>query len=116
VGLEPRTVAAKGAPLRALIAHERVERVGTAGEVLAARDAARIWHHGDLRAASVSAAMELLEESGETALSLRSRAPCRGIPTAPYRHYDDREALVSAIASLPNGWSRHTPPRQPRSS
>jgi len=59
------------------------------------------YHHGDLRAACVSAAMELLEESGETALSLRAVARRAGVsPAAPYRHYADREALVSAIAAL----------------
>src|SRR6267154_4668244 len=59
------------------------------------------YHHGDLRAACVSAAMELLEESGETALSLRAVARRAGVsPAAPYRHYADREALVSAVAAV----------------
>jgi AcrR family transcriptional regulator len=59
------------------------------------------YHHGDLRAALVLAAMELLEESGETALSLRAVARRAGVsPAAPYRHYADREALVSAVAAL----------------
>ncbi len=59
------------------------------------------YHHGDLRAACVRAAMELLEEGGETALSLRAVARRAGVsPTAPYRHYADREALVSAVAAV----------------
>ncbi len=59
------------------------------------------YHHGDLRAACVSAAMELLEEGGETALSLRAVSRRAGVsPAAPYRHYADREALVSAVATL----------------
>ena len=59
------------------------------------------YHHGDLSAALVRAAMELLEESGETALSLRAVARCAGVsPAAPYRHYADREALVSAVATV----------------
>jgi AcrR family transcriptional regulator len=59
------------------------------------------YHHGDLRAALVRAAMELLEESGESALSLRAVARCAGVsPAAPYRHYADREALVSAVAAV----------------
>lgn len=59
------------------------------------------YHHGDLPTACVSAAMELLEESGENALSLRAVARRAGVsPTAPYRHYADREALVSAVAAL----------------
>jgi AcrR family transcriptional regulator len=59
------------------------------------------YHHGNLRPALVRAAMELLEESGETALSLRAVARRAGVsPAAPYRHYADREALVSAIAAV----------------
>ena len=59
------------------------------------------YHHGDLRAACLSAAMELLDESGETELSLRAVARRAGVsPAAPYRHYTDREALVSAVAAL----------------
>jgi AcrR family transcriptional regulator len=45
--------------------------------------------------------MELLEESGETALSLRAVARRAGVsPAAPYRHYADREALVSTVAAV----------------
>ncbi|MDX6608587.1 MAG: hypothetical protein QOF85_512 [Solirubrobacterales bacterium] len=59
------------------------------------------YHHGDLRAACLSAALELLEEEGEAALSLRAVARRAGVsPAAPYRHYEDREALVSAVAAV----------------
>jgi AcrR family transcriptional regulator len=59
------------------------------------------YHHGDLRAACVRAGMELLEESGQTALSLRAVARRAGVsPAAPYRHYADREALVAAVAAV----------------
>jgi AcrR family transcriptional regulator len=59
------------------------------------------YHHGDLRAALVRAAIDLLEESGETELSLRAVARRAGVsPAAPYRHYADREALVSAVAAV----------------
>jgi AcrR family transcriptional regulator len=59
------------------------------------------YHHGDLHAALVRAAMELLEESGETELSLRAVARRAGVSAAaPYRHYADREALVSAVAAV----------------
>jgi AcrR family transcriptional regulator len=59
------------------------------------------YHHGDLRTALLGAAMELLEESGETAISLRAVARRAGVsPAAPYRHYADREALDSAIAAV----------------
>ncbi len=59
------------------------------------------YHHGNLRAALVRAAIELLEESGESALSLRAVARRAGVsPAAPYRHYADREALLSAVAAV----------------
>jgi AcrR family transcriptional regulator len=59
------------------------------------------YHHGDLRAALVRAALELLDESGENDLSLRAVARRAGVsPAAPYRHYADREALVSAVAAV----------------
>src|SRR5258708_39148983 len=59
------------------------------------------YHHGNLRMECVRAAMELLEESGETGLSLRAVARRVGVsPAAPYRHYADREALVSAVAAV----------------
>ncbi|MCD0448872.1 TetR/AcrR family transcriptional regulator [Actinocorallia sp. API 0066] len=58
------------------------------------------YHHGDLRAACLRAARELLEEDGSAALSLRAVARRAGVsPTAPYRHYADRDALVSAVAA-----------------
>jgi AcrR family transcriptional regulator len=59
------------------------------------------YHHGDLRAACLHAAMELLEENGATALSLRAVARRAGVsPGAPYRHYVDRDALISAVAAV----------------
>ena len=60
------------------------------------------YHHGDLRAACVRAAIELLEEDGNAAgLSLRAVARRAGVsPGAPYRHYADRDALVSAVAAV----------------
>ncbi|WP_042421024.1 TetR/AcrR family transcriptional regulator [Streptacidiphilus anmyonensis] len=58
------------------------------------------YHHGDLRAACLRAARELLEEDGSAGLSLRAVARRAGVSaTAPYRHYPDREALLSAVAA-----------------
>lgn len=55
------------------------------------------YHHGDLRAALIAAAIEGLE-AGEP-FSLRAVARRAGVsPTAPYRHFADREALDSAVA------------------
>lgn len=56
------------------------------------------YHHGDLRAALITSAMQMLEE-GE-AFSLRAVARRAGVSaTAPYRHFADRDALESALAA-----------------
>ncbi|MET4641418.1 TetR/AcrR family transcriptional regulator [Streptomyces sp. NPDC058232] len=61
---------------------------------------ASTYHHGDLRAACLRAARELLEEDGSAGLSLRAVARRAGVSaTAPYRHFADRDALVSAVAA-----------------
>lgn len=55
------------------------------------------YHHGDLRAALLRAANELLEEGAP--FSLRAIARRAGVsPTAPYRHFADRGAVESALA------------------
>lgn len=55
------------------------------------------YHHGALRAALLTAAIESLE-AGE-AFSLRAVARRAGVsPTAPYRHFADRQAVESAVA------------------
>ena len=57
------------------------------------------YHHGDLPAALVRAAVDLLEEGGATELSLRAAARRAGVSAAaPYRHFADRTALMSAVA------------------
>lgn len=59
------------------------------------------YHHGDLPAALVRAAIELLEENGAAELSLRATARRAGVSTAaPYRHFADRDALLSAVAAV----------------
>jgi AcrR family transcriptional regulator len=59
------------------------------------------YHHGDLAAACLRAAFELLEEEGTAGLSLRAVARRAGVsPTAPYRHYADRDALLSSVAAV----------------
>lgn len=57
------------------------------------------YHHGDLRRALVEAALESIEEGGVSALSLREVARRAGVSqTAPYHHFADRAALVTAVA------------------
>lgn len=57
------------------------------------------YHHGDLRAALLSAARVLLDEGGVAAVSLREAARRAGVsPAACYRHFTDKEALLTALA------------------
>ena len=59
----------------------------------------RGYHHGDLKAALVEAAAELLAAKGAEALTLRAVARRVGVSqAAPYRHFADRRALVAAVA------------------
>lgn len=57
------------------------------------------YHHGDLRRALLDAALALIEEKGIDGLSLRAVARRAGVShMAPYHHFDDRAALVAAVA------------------
>ncbi|MFP4004071.1 MAG: TetR/AcrR family transcriptional regulator [Alphaproteobacteria bacterium] len=57
------------------------------------------YHHGNLRAALIEAAASILETEGIEGLSLRAAARAVGVSqTAPYRHFEDREALLAAVA------------------
>lgn len=55
------------------------------------------YHHGDLRAALIGAAEALLDAGGE--ISLREAARQAGVtPTAAYRHFADKDALLAELA------------------
>lgn len=59
------------------------------------------YHHGDLRESLLSAAEEQLEEEGPAGLSLRKLGRALGVsPGAPYRHFEDKEALLTALATI----------------
>jgi AcrR family transcriptional regulator len=58
------------------------------------------YHHGDLRAACIESAISLLDEGGESTLSLRAVARRAGVSAnAPYRHFRDKNALLAALAT-----------------
>lgn len=58
------------------------------------------YHHGDLRAAVLAAAGEIIEKEGLSGLSVREAARRAGVShNAPYRHFPDRDALLAAIAA-----------------
>lgn len=59
----------------------------------------RTYHHGDLRNALISAAVDIMTDEGIEALTLRKVADHVGVSrTAPYRHFDSKDALVALIA------------------
>lgn len=56
------------------------------------------YHHGDLANALVGAGTELAREGGPQAVVLREVARRLGVsPTAAYRHFADRPALLAAV-------------------
>ncbi|WP_036510285.1 TetR/AcrR family transcriptional regulator [Nocardia aobensis] len=58
------------------------------------------YHHGDLREELLRASLELIEAEGLAAVSLRKVAREAGVsPGAPYHHFADRAALMSALAT-----------------
>lgn len=59
----------------------------------------RRYHHGNLRQRLLEVALELAQEVGPDRLSLREVARRLGVaPSAPYRHFPSRRALLTAVA------------------
>jgi AcrR family transcriptional regulator len=57
------------------------------------------YHHGNLRAALLHAAIGLIGEVGPMAFTLREVARRAGVShNAPYRHFRDKEDLITAVA------------------
>src|SRR5215472_2461685 len=58
------------------------------------------YHHGDLRNALVDEGLKLLEQSGDSQFTLRDLARRVGVsPAAPYSHFEDKRALLAAVAA-----------------
>lgn len=56
------------------------------------------YHHGDLRAALIAAALKLIDQHGVKGFTLKDAARIAGVSiAAPYRHFADKEALLLAI-------------------
>ena len=61
--------------------------------------AAKSYHHGDLRRVLIEAALDLVEQGGVEAVSVREAARRAGVsPGAPFRHFQSRSALIAAVA------------------
>lgn len=57
------------------------------------------YHHGELRQALIEGAIALITEKDVSSLSLREVARRIGVShAAPYRHFEDKEALLAAVA------------------
>jgi AcrR family transcriptional regulator len=58
------------------------------------------YHHGDLRAALIDTAVELIGERGVRDFSVAEASRRLGVSAAaPYRHFADREELLAAVAA-----------------
>jgi AcrR family transcriptional regulator len=59
----------------------------------------RGYHHGNLREALLQAALDLIGQKGAAGFTFADAARMAGVsPAAPYRHFRDRDALLSSIA------------------
>lgn len=73
----------------------KANRAG-AGKVAAS---ASTYHHGNLREALIAQALALAAEAGLEAVSIREVARRAGVsPAAPFRHFPDKVALMTAVA------------------
>jgi AcrR family transcriptional regulator len=79
----------------------------------------RGYHHGNLKEALVRAALELIAEKGPWGFTFADAARWAGVsPAAPYRHFRDRDELLSDVArrgfeefeqSLSKAWDEGRP-------
>ena len=63
------------------------------------RKSRRGYHHGNLRAALIEAALSLIGDKGVAGFTVAEAARKAGVsPAAPYRHFKDRDALLADVA------------------
>src|SRR6201992_3362433 len=61
--------------------------------------AERGYHHGNLKEALLQAALDLIAQKGAAGFTFADAARMAGVsPAAPYRHFRDRDELLSSIA------------------
>jgi AcrR family transcriptional regulator len=59
----------------------------------------RGYHHGNLKEALIRAALELIAKKGPAGFTFAEAARWAGVsPAAPYRHFRDRDELLSDVA------------------
>jgi AcrR family transcriptional regulator len=63
------------------------------------KDSPRGYHHGNLKEALLRAALELIAQKGPGGFTFAEAARWAGVsPAAPYRHFRDRDELLSSVA------------------
>ena len=63
------------------------------------RGGRRSYHHGNLREALISAALDLIAQKGPAGFTFAEAARQAGVSAAaPYRHFRDRDALMADVA------------------
>jgi AcrR family transcriptional regulator len=63
------------------------------------RSGPRGYHHGNLKEALLRAALELIAKKGPAGFTFAEAARWAGVsPAAPYRHFRDRDELISSVA------------------
>ncbi len=83
------------------------------------RQGSRGYHHGNLKEALVRAALELIAQKGPAGFTFAEAARWAGVsPAAPYRHFRDRDELLTDVArrgfdqfeaSLARAWDEGRP-------
>lgn len=62
-------------------------------------DGRRGYHHGNLREALIQAALDLIAKKGPGGFTFADAARSAGVSSAaPYRHFRDRDALITDVA------------------
>lgn len=79
----------------------------------------RGYHHGNLREALITAALDLISKKGPAGFTFADAARAAGVsPAAPYRHFRDRDALMADVArrgfdafaeALSRAWNQGAP-------
>lgn len=73
----------------------KASRTGASGDAASAST----YHHGNLRETLIAHALTLAAEGGLDAVSIREVARRAGVsPGAPFRHFPDKVALMTAVA------------------
>jgi AcrR family transcriptional regulator len=83
------------------------------------QDGPRGYHHGNLKEALIRAALDLIAKKGPAGFTFAEAARWAGVsPAAPYRHFRDRDELLSDVARrgfeqfadmLDKAWDRGRP-------